>query len=162
MKRSGPPKRRTPLKQGEPMERKPLARKVPVTKKGNGLARRSPPRAKPKPKREEREIRLSRIFWEVVTGKGRKRCVRCGSAWHIQAHHVVSQQAIRKRCRELGIDPVEPLWDPRNGMCLCEHCHMNHEVAADRIPAKYLMPQHWTFARWLGLDHLLAVYPESV
>ena len=147
--------RRTPLARGLPLARTPM-------KKGMPLARRSPPRAKPKPRREPEEARLSRLWWEAVTGKGKKPCVRCGSAWHTQGHHVISQQELRRYARAHGLDPVPLLWAVEVGLCVCPTCHANHEAAVERIPRSLLSADNLAFAASLGLSYLIDRYYPGV
>ena len=45
----------------------------------------------------------------------------------LQAHHVITQQALRRR----GLDAY--LWDTRNGFCACEGTHRRHSLAVERI-----------------------------
>lgn len=86
-----------------------------------------------------------------------KPCVRCG-AWHAQGHHILSQQALRRRAKELGIDAQSILWDERNRLALCPRCHAAHHLYAKRITRAMLeqhAPKVAQFARELGLDWLL-------
>ena len=76
-------------------------------------------------------------------------------SWH-QAHHVISQQNLRKHGKD------EYLWDTRNGMGLCESAHRAHDLAVARVPYERLLPENLAFAKELGLEYLLdRYYPKE-
>jgi hypothetical protein len=84
----------------------------------------------------------------VVCGKDKREARAAGT--RLQAHHVLSQQALKRR----GLH--ELLWDPRNGVPTCEYpCHSNHTSAYRRIPRAVLPPNAEEFAAELGLQHIL-------
>lgn len=89
--------------------------------------------------------------------------------WHeyecegdLQAHHVVTQQHLRKR----GLHHV--LWNRRIGVTVCERAHRRHHAATERIPLDVLPEEVVAFVRELGLDWYLDRYygssprPESL
>jgi hypothetical protein len=67
----------------------------------------------------------------------------------LQAHHVLSQQQLRKR----GFP--ERLWDPANGMTVCEGAHSRHTLAVERLTIAAVPARCIRFARELDLEHLL-------
>lgn len=101
--------------------------------------------------------------WHRFTlARARGVCECCGAkvlpTEVIQAHHVVRQQDIRERCKQLGhsADATERLlWDTRNGMALREDHHRLHTRQVRKVPQAALRPEHWEFARQLGLAHRL-------
>lgn len=52
----------------------------------------------------------------------------------LQAHHVVSQQHLRKR----GLWRLQ--WDVRIGVCVCEEAHRRHTLAVERLSRDVLSP----------------------
>lgn len=46
------------------------------------------------------------------------------------------------------------LWDPRNGMAVCERCHQKHELAVARIRLGQVPKEAFVFAQ--ELDALVA------
>jgi hypothetical protein len=74
----------------------------------------------------------------------------------LQAHHVITQQQLRKR----GL--IHLRWDVRNGMALCERAHSRHTTAVERIPYSLLSPENIAFAEENGLGWLLdRYYPRT-
>lgn len=101
--------------------------------------RRSPLRARPKPKGTDRA--LAAAWVKAVVPRG-ARCLLCGTRDRLQGHHVIAQQAIRGCARELNLtaqSTQEFLWDARNGVAVCDVCHSRHTGAYRRIP-RYLLP----------------------
>lgn len=70
----------------------------------------------------------------------------------LQAHHVLSQGALRKR----GWHHL--LWDPDNGMTLCRHAHEQHTTRFRPLPLDCLPERCLLFATRLGMVHYLARY----
>jgi hypothetical protein len=89
------------------------------------------------------------------------RCAVTDDGWcdgGLEAHHVVSQQAIRALATERGYGPehlARLLWDTRNGLAVCGRHHARHTLARRRIPLAVLGPGHAEFACQLGLDYLI-------
>lgn len=74
----------------------------------------------------------------------------------LQAHHVVTQQQLRKAHRR------DLLWDPNNGATVCEKAHRRHTLAVERLP-RYLLPSRCReFARKHGFEDILARYYAAV
>jgi 5-methylcytosine-specific restriction endonuclease McrA len=92
---------------------------------------------------------LARRWWESVAKN--KPCAVCGRPDRVQGHHVVSQQAIKKVARRFGYDVLALLWDPRNGIPVCERCHSAHTGAKKRIPLAVIPASAFEFADELGL-----------
>jgi len=67
----------------------------------------------------------------------------------LQAHHVLTQQQLRKRGH------AGRLWDPANGMTICKHAHDRHTLAAERIALDVVPERCKRFARELDLEYLL-------
>ena len=65
---------------------------------------------------------------------------------------MISQQNLRKHGKEAY------LWDTRNGMCLCQSAHRQHDLAVARVPYRYLTSSHIAFARDMDLLYLLERY----
>lgn len=75
----------------------------------------------------------------------------------LEGHHVISQQALRKR----GLHDF--LWDVRNGVGVCGRAHRRHDLATERIPREKLPPCVWEFAAEHGLTwYLERFYPERI
>jgi hypothetical protein len=82
------------------------------------------------------EQEMLRGLFKIVT----EPCRACGwgsKPWQrpdwVEAHHCLSQQAIRRLCRAARVNPHDWLWDARNRMPLCSfpapcQCHDNHEA----------------------------------
>lgn len=70
----------------------------------------------------------------------------------LQAHHVVTQQQLRKAGRH------DLLWDPANGMTICEGAHAKHTKASRRIPLSRVPARARRFAAEHGFAHVLARY----
>lgn len=73
----------------------------------------------------------------------------------LQAHHVVSQQQLRRR----GLHDL--LWDVANGATVCEEAHRRHTLAVERIPFDRLPGRCVRFAEAQGLAAILARYYTS-
>lgn len=79
----------------------------------------------------------------------------------LQAHHVTTQEAIRRWCRDRHVDNgtrADLLWDPANGMCVCERHHNRHTLAIRRLPVYAIPATAYTFANALGLGQLIDRY----
>ena len=70
----------------------------------------------------------------------------------LQAHHVVTQQHLRKRHLS------EHAWDRRIGVTLCELAHRRHHSARERISYDSLPEEVVGFVTDLGLDWYLERY----
>lgn len=67
----------------------------------------------------------------------------------LQVHHVVSQQRLKRWCKEEGLDPLatlEVLTDARNSMLLCEVCHAGHTSGLQPLPRQAIPQYAWRFA----------------
>lgn len=74
----------------------------------------------------------------------------------VQAHHVVTRQALRRH----GL--LGHVYDVRNSMCLCYRHHRRHSNGTERVPYETLTTANLAFAREVGLDwHLENYYPPS-
>jgi hypothetical protein len=84
----------------------------------------------------------------------------------IEVDHVVSQQRIKRWCRERGIPKgslreLELLTDDRNSMLLDEHCHAGKTLRMRPIPRDVIPGHAWEFIEELGLvDEILEEYPR--
>lgn len=74
----------------------------------------------------------------------------CEGEFH--AHHVVTQQHLRKR--GLG----DWAWDRRIGVTLCERAHRRHHSGRERISIDVLPTEVVKFVESLGLDWYLERY----
>jgi hypothetical protein len=70
----------------------------------------------------------------------------------LQAHHVISQQALRRR----GLD--RELWNVRNGVAVCEQAHRRHTLAVERICYDDLPYAAFQFANEHGLAWMIDRY----
>lgn len=73
----------------------------------------------------------------------------------LQSHHVVGQQQLRSAGRH------DLLWDPRNGMTVCEGAHERHTKALERIPFAKLPARCVRFAAEHGFERILSRYYPS-
>lgn len=81
--------------------------------------------------------------------------VRHDCEGELQAHHVVTQQHLRKR----GLDCA---WDRRIGVTVCERAHRRHHSARERIPYESLPAEVVGFVTELvGPDYLVRYYPGA-
>ena len=67
----------------------------------------------------------------------------------IDAHHVISQETLRKMGRE------DLLWVVENGMPVARRVHQNHENASKRIPRVVVPAVAVAFAEQLGLGWMI-------
>jgi hypothetical protein len=108
-------------------------------------------RSRPKRKPSIERV-LARDFRAAVLAKGP--CLMC-CARATDPHHVVYQQHLRGE---------HPLWDPRDGVPLCRHCHEAHHNGSRRIPCVKLPDAALEFAfRVLGAyasDYLARRYAD--
>lgn len=83
----------------------------------------------------------------------------------VEVHHVVSQQRLKRWCRERGIqkgalEELMILTDARNSMILCESCHYLHTYRGRPISRKVIRLHAWEFIRERGLEEeILEEYP---
>jgi len=74
----------------------------------------------------------------------------------LQAHHVVTQQTLRKR----GLDNA--IWDTRMGVAVCERSHIRHTLASSRIRFEDLPASVVEYVQNLGLQwYLDRYYPRT-
>lgn len=138
--------------------RKPLARKTPM-KRGKRLKPISEKRAEALAELRSRQSPVARAWWQAVAH--RKVCAVCGSTHKVQGHHVISQQVLRRLARKHGLDVLALLWDKRNGVAVCEDCHVAHTTAKKRIPRRCIPLPAQEFAAELGVSYLIEKeYPE--
>lgn len=97
-------------------------------------------------------------FWSRVTNDGRARCAfatpgrpygQCSGI--IEAHHVIPKQRIK---RAIWSEPEreQAVWDPRNGMPVCQKHHHQITVARIQVPKELVPAQTILFARQHGLE----------
>lgn len=67
----------------------------------------------------------------------------------LEAHHVITQQELRHAGRH------DLLWDPRNGMTVCELAHRRHTRGIQRIEAALVPARCRRFAADHGFDRLI-------
>jgi hypothetical protein len=78
----------------------------------------------------------------------------------LESHHVVPQQWLRKRWDGAMLALV--LWDPQNGMALCERHHRRHTNAVRRVPLAALTPAHCEFIHMVDADvHVERTYRKK-
>lgn len=94
----------------------------------------------------------SALAWKMhVTRRSEGRCVVSGEA-AAHAHHVLPQQLLRRRARELAVDPAWLLWDVRNGIAVSEDTHRRHHNGRAPIPRSVLPQCVFDFAEEFGLS----------
>jgi 5-methylcytosine-specific restriction endonuclease McrA len=127
-------------------------------RQGQGPLRRSQLR-RALPETMSREERLAAARWrELVLASGF--CAVCGSARHLEGHHVIPQRFLRSLERRLGLGAGTLLWDPTLGMALCRRCHERHELAVERVARSALPARTCERAHELGFDLLIErMYP---
>lgn len=100
----------------------------------------------------------------IVAGRGCQVCPRLGRACDgpVQAHHVTTQQYIKRYVRGLGLPQAQHLdmlarllWDTRNGLGVCYRAHRRHTNATERIPLALVPEQARAFAEEIGLAYVL-------
>ena len=167
MKRSGPLKRKTPLKQGESaLKRTEIVRKTALERTARLVARTPIARSKPKAVSTD-EVR-ARQAWHAAATRGR--CLVCRAdvptararGTRLQGHHAIRQQTLRRRARELGIEEWRLVWDQRVGVPLCaEPCHRQHHSGKVRVQRSRLPLSVAAFAKQYGLEYVLDREYES-
>ena len=103
------------------------------------------------------------LMWKWLVLQRDGGCVMAGDGGcgtgidsELQAHHVITQQKLRKLKRE------DLRWDVRNGLTLCERHHRRHTRALKRVPFELLRPENVEFAEELQLGWLLEKqYPKT-
>jgi hypothetical protein len=73
----------------------------------------------------------------------------------LEAHHVVTQQYLRAAGRH------DLLWDPRNGMAVCNRAHSRHTTAIERIALGRLPSRCYDFAMRHGFERILSRHYAS-
>lgn len=76
----------------------------------------------------------------------------------IQCHHAIKQQWLRSHISTLGLSEeeiLEWLWDPGNGLCLCQRAHERQSLRVEPVPLEALPARVADWARDRGLFHLL-------
>lgn len=97
--------------------------------------------------------------WQRLVLMRDKGCVleghgRCEPPY--EAHHILTQQQLRKR----GLSDFA--WDVRNGLGLCNRHHRRHTRAVERVPYSVLPERAFVFAEEMGLGWLLdRYYPKE-
>lgn len=65
---------------------------------------------------------------------GKKPCAVCrADAACSKAHHIITRQRLRRKAREMGVDPERLLWDTRNRLWLCDRHHAAHHARSKPI-----------------------------
>lgn len=138
------------------MKRTSLKRRKPLTKRREGqlVPWKAIPRRQQKPMTVDDRMAAEAFRRKVCSSP----CVVCGSTVDLKAHHVLPKREIKAYASANGLDAAQLrslLWDPRNGLSLCERDHMRHERALVRVPLALIPAKAWQFARELGRDWLL-------
>ena len=94
---------------------------------------------------ERQEVDPKLAFKRSVIDRDGACVVYHGCEGELQAHHVVTQQHLRKR----GFG--DWAWDRRIGVTVCERAHRRHHSARERIPFDSLPLEVVRFVEKLGL-----------
>jgi 5-methylcytosine-specific restriction endonuclease McrA len=108
--------------------------------------KRSALRSRPKPKGYDLDA-AGHFFAATVHRKAV--CAGCGSRRGLEAHHGLPKAAIEDFARSERLSQEERnrlLWDPRNGVALCQRCHERHTTAFSRLSRAKLPKRVWAFA----------------
>jgi hypothetical protein len=153
-----------------PQGGKPLERKTALQRGEKGLT------AKPKPRPTVDEQARMAEFHAYAKAMARAEmdptamplCQSCrkaapehqGDHFGGHAHHVISQEELRKVARQRGIPEAILVWEPRNGLWLCHGCHQgHHHTGGDaRLSRSVLHPSNLIFASDMGLEHYIDRY----
>ena len=146
MKRSGPLRRKTPLKASTGLSQR-RSRLKPVSDKKQAVRAAD----------AERVAQEGAAFHAAIKGE---RCVVCGrskyEAWREtgyghHSHHAIRQEVLRR----LGLRHL--LWDTGLAVCVCEEpCHRQHTTRHRRIRLAELPDRCHQFAARHGLEDELA------
>jgi hypothetical protein len=124
-----------------------------------------------------RDPRIQAQLWERYfrearrLGQSWKGCMACPPERRdpgalLEVHHVVSQQRMKRWCRERGIpkgsvQELRALTDPRNSMLLDERCHSGHTSGLRRLDRGAIPSYAWAFAAEKDLtDEVMEEYPR--
>lgn len=80
-------------------------------------------------------------IWRAGLGQ----CALCGHAVHVDAHHVIPEQTLRRN----GLDAY--VMDTRNRLSLCRTHHRRHHDATRRLRRSELPDSVFEFARETGM-----------
>ena len=167
MKRAGFARKATHKRLGRKTELAPgdtaLKRSTALRQGERGLARSElKPRTKRIPGKQERD-EASERFWHAVTG-GKARCVMCGSRRHLDAHHALPKQAIKRIIRSWELSPHDYwrlVYAPEVGVAACEDCHASHTAKLPPIPASKIPASVFAFVeRTFGREGVAAIGRE--
>lgn len=139
--------------------------------KRSGPLKRTPMKRWRKPKRTAREALLSQAWFEAVVTRAGSALIAAGEqgAIVIQAHHVIPQQVLRRRARELGLAEATLVWDKRVGVRVSDRRHQRHHSGHEPIRRaeldERLLGGILEFAREYGLEewfdrHYPAMCPD--
>lgn len=114
-------------------------------------------RADPKPVRADPvDDRAARLDFKIAVLATDGRCIvhddPADCDGDFQAHHVVTQQQLRHAGR------ADLLWDPRNGVTICETPHRRHTRAIQRIHRSRLPQRCLDFASEYGFLDIIDRY----
>lgn len=70
----------------------------------------------------------------------------------LEAHHVIEKEDLKKLAKSRGLDIVQLLWDPRNGMAVRRSRHVRHTNRFDPLPVSAVPESAWEFAREHGIE----------
>lgn len=144
------------------MKRSPLTRSTPLRAGAVSLERGGTFRRR-RPKRSAKVDRFLSVAWARPAWV--QPCAMCGGS-RAQAHHIITQQQLRRANSRLRTDVRLLLWDDRNRLALCERCHQRHHSRSR--PVTWLVlerhaPGVFEFAAELGLTGWLQrTYRRSV
>jgi hypothetical protein len=111
------------------VKRTPLKRKTP-------LKQRAPEQRTRKQKQARRAERYTaERNWHASRGA---RCVGCGASDRLTSHHICYRQHVLRASGDI--------WDARNSLTLCDHCHAQHHARSKPIPLAYLPDAALEFA----------------
>jgi hypothetical protein len=110
--------------------------------------KRTPLKRKARPSKSADELERMAAFKTAALDQAPCACMVCGSGIMLVAHHVVTQQHVRRADGDV--------WDARNAMCLCSGpagCHEAHHNRTRPIPVSCVPREALDFAReLLGRD----------
>lgn len=79
----------------------------------------------------------------------------------VEAHHCITQQQLRRRARDLGLEPHVLLWDARVGVAVTERRHARHHARSEPILRAELPASVFVFAEEYDLmAYVDRVYPS--
>jgi hypothetical protein len=117
---------------------------------------------KRKAKRRTPEEIAESLAWHMEVMRQTGDILTAGDTYPLvlHAHHIIPQQTLRRRAREIGVREGELLWDARNGVPMSPRRHERHHTGLEPLRWDELPERRRYYAQMFAVSYGLEPWLE--